>query len=353
MHSNTSNLEKEFFSKLLSDDIIIYHKMYMVDNNISDELLKKYPNSNFIIFLHDSLFKHILTNNDTSKTINTEINFDNFKKYFNKLPINTKYIYFDNNGETSPYPITFELINDWLKVSNYHYFISSRYRRITHSNAIVGLSYLPILYMFWQQNFIKFPMLEYSKPSNPKYNYITYLGQSYKKDKIEGRLELLNMLFDGNLNNIKYKSDGFEITENLFGQGKPAHFWNILNSLSAKIQIIFETIDWQSKHNILQYDIDSYFFTEKIMKCFILPHPYILIVNKKWLNELEEFGFKFPPSTKAETTLELKEVFKNINTNIDLWIDENMEYFEHNQKTLYELSKSINLPHHNFLNKLL
>jgi hypothetical protein len=98
---------------------------------------------------------------------------------------------------------------------------------------------------------------------------------------------------------------------------------------------------------------NSHFFTEKIMKCFILPHPYILIVNKKWLNMLEVFGFKFPSDTKTGSKAGFIEIIKNIQSDIDGWITKTESYFEHNHKRMYEMVNSNDLPHHQFLSKII
>jgi hypothetical protein len=351
------DLDNKFFTSIKTDDIILYRLNYSVSDGMVDNIILTFPNCDYIFILDDTLFKHISTNPlALYNSRNTIENFDNFLKYFEKLPINTKYIYLDNIAE-STFPLTSDLLIKWLNLSNFNYIISSRFRNIIHPHAIVGLSYLPILYMFLRLNFKKFPMLDYSKPSHPKYDFITYLGQSYKSQNRINRYEILKQIFDNDLTNIKYEdNNNFEIAESEFGESKPGHYWNILNSLSAKIQIIFETYPFYSKFegaSINKIDIDEHFFSEKIMKCFILPHPYLLIIHKKWLNSLENYGFKFNESNKCETINEFKHIIKNIKSNIDGWIEENRLYYEHNQHNLYELGNSITLPHHEFLKNII
>ena len=89
------------------------------------------------------------------------------------------------------------------------------------------------------------------------------------------------------------------------------------------------------------------------MKCFVLPHPYLLIVNKHWLNLLEPFGFKFHESSKGDTIKDFQNIIDNIKLDPDKWISDNTPYFEHNQRNLYEISKSIELSHHKILKKLI
>ena len=44
---------------------------------------------------------------------------------------------------------------------------------------------------------------------------------------------------------------------------------------------------------------------------------------------------------------------KEVMEAFDKWISDNTPYFEHNQRNLYEISKSIKLQHHKILKKLL
>ena len=283
-------------------------------------------------------------------------NINNFKEiYFKGFPPTTKYVFLDLNAESllqSP-----EFILDWLNLNNVEtYLISSRLAEIKHPRASVGLEYLPILYMFLQQNFRQFPMLNYSPPSNPKYDFITYLGRDPNDNKRGRRFDIINRMFRNDLHGVKYKDDlELENSVDLFGSGKSGHYWNILNSLSGKIQIIFEScslITTDGSH-VSSADNNAYFFSEKIMKCFILPHPYLLIINKYFLNKLEKFGFKFHESSKADTIKGFVNIMDNIKRDPDKWISENKLCFEHNQRNLYQLSKSIELPHHIILKNLI
>jgi len=279
---------------------------------------------------------------------------DRLKVYFEDLPPSTKYIFLDNNGEQT-YPITGDILLEWLNLSDLStYSISSRYYNLIHPKLINGLIYLPILFMFLQQNFKQFPMLRYSQPSNSENNFITYLGQTGKNIGRNLRYGMLTQFFKNDLTSVDYKEiENFETTTDLYGPGGHGHYWNLLNSLSAKIQIIFETVAFNPTNMIPKLEYEFFFFTEKIMKCFILPHPYLLIVNRIWLEELEKFGFKFNDSTKADTFEDFEKIIENIKSDIDGWIEENRPYFEHNQRNLYEIGNSVDLPHHQFLKQII
>ena len=100
-------------------------------------------------------------------------------------------------------------------------------------------------------------------------NIVKGLGQLHKSDKIKRRLDFLKEIFNNDLSTIKYTSDSFSNERWL---GKESYFWNLLNSLSAKIQLIFETVSpWENWY------ADDW-MTEKTMKCFILAHPYIILL---------------------------------------------------------------------------
>jgi len=288
------------------------------------------------------------------KEAELKIDKDRLGTYFEDLPPSTKYIFIDNNGEQN-YPVTTDVLLEWLNLSELStYAISSRYYNLSHPKLINELTYLPILFMFLQQNFKQFPMLRYSPPSNPENDFITYLGQTEKQEGRSRRYDYLNKIFKNDLTSIDYEEiENFQTTTDLYGPGKPGHYWNILNSLSAKIQIIFETKMFNPTSWIPQTEYEDFFFTEKIMKCFILPHPYLLIVNKIWLEKLEKFGFKFNDSTKAETFEDFEKIIENIKSDINGWIEENRPYFEHNQRNLYEIGNSVDLPHHQFLKQII
>lgn len=341
------NVEIQFMNDNMGSKIVF-------ENNAKIENFQLYDNVLVIIDeIHMQQFvSGFYRNNDLKDDLRVDI--ARIKTYFEDLPSYTKYIYLDNNGEQN-YPMTSDIILEWLNLSELStYAISSRYYKLNHPKLINGLAYLPILFMFLQQNFKQFPMLRYSPPSNPENNFITYLGQTEKNYGRKLRYGMLNKFFKNDLSGIDYKEiENFETTTDLYGPGKPGHYWNILNSLSAKIQIIFETITFTPTNDMPLTEYEHFFFTEKIMKCFVLPHPYLLIVNKIWLEELEKFGFKFNESTKAETFEDFEKIIENIKMDIDGWIEENRPYFEHNQRNLYKLGKSTTLPHHEFFKKIL
>lgn len=359
-------IDSEFYKTLESNNVEIQfmnHHPHCVNIGFTNqETIKNYyaDYNVFVIFDEIIMQSFILSLNrytDSGKLLKEaelKINIDRINSYFEGLPPSTKYIFLDNNGEGN-YPVTTDVLLEWLNLSELStYAISSRYYKLTHPKLINGLTYLPILFMFVQQNFKQFPMLRYSKPSNSENNFITYLGQTEKQYGRNLRYGMLNKIFKNDLTGVDYKEiENFQTTTDLYGPGKHGHYWNILNSLSAKIQIIFETITFNPTNQIPLIEYEHFFFTEKIMKCFVLPHPYLLIVNKIWLEELEKFGFKFHNSSKAETFEDFAKIIENIKMDIDGWIEENKPYFEHNQRKLYELGKSTTLPHHEFLKKII
>ena len=44
---------------------------------------------------------------------------------------------------------------------------------------------------YYRYGFSNFDRLDYSNPSNPKYDFITYLGHHCKEDKRKGRFEIV------------------------------------------------------------------------------------------------------------------------------------------------------------------
>lgn len=359
-------IDSKFYKRLESENVEIqFMNEHPRNLNIGftnqDTIKNYYADYNIAVIFDEIIMQSFVLNlkrygNDDNplKEDELKIDRDRIGVYFEELPSSTKYIFLDNNGEGN-YPVTSDVLLQWLNLSELStYAISSRYYKLNHPNLINGLTYLPILFMFLQQNFKQFPMLRYSPPSNPENNFITYLGQTEKQYGRNLRYNMLNKIFKNDLTSVDYKEiENFQTTTDLYGPGKHGHYWNILNSLSAKIQIIFETRTFNPTTQIPYIEYEEFFFTEKIMKCFILPHPYLLIVNKIWLEELEKFGFKFHESSKGETFEDFEKIIENIKMDMSGWLEKNRPYFEHNQRKLYELGKSINLSHHQFLKQII
>lgn len=307
--------------------------------------------SNIIVIIDEMMFDNISkTGNEFDSSFHTnnemlqkqpDLFFKNFSIFYCRFPKNTKFIHYDNNSEAqqkSAARYSFE----WLEMNPNNYFITSREMSFTHKNMISGLIYLPIIYHFYHDNFYKYPILHTPIPSNTKYDFITYLGQLHKTDKIKRRLDFLKEIFNNDLSTIKYTSDSFS-NERWFG--KESYFWNLLNSLSAKIQLIFETVSpWENWYS-------GDWMTEKTMKCFTLAHPYIILLPPKPLTMLEEYGFKFP--LKCSSIDEYKISIDYIKNNIDEWIEQNTPIFIHNQENFYKMINSTNLPHHIFIQKII
>lgn len=314
----------------------------------SDEFLK--PN-NVVVILDNMMFDCIgKTSHPFNSTehrndyilSNKELFFQNFNDFFEKFPKNTKFILYDNDAE-SVQPIISEFVVDWLETYPSTYFISSRYSKLHHERLIVNLIYLPIIFAFYIQEFYYYPMLEFSSVSNPKYDFITYLGHSAKTEKIKFRYDFLKQVFGESINKVRH-SDLNIIDNDTFGNGRHGHMWNLVNSLTAKVQIIFENASPTTWYY-------GDFCTEKIMRCFLLPHPYILLLNRDVLEKIEQYGFQFP--IKCSTIYEYKNEIQYVCENIDEWIEKNNTIFYNNQINFYNMISSTTLPHHSFLQNIL
>ena len=333
-------------------DLVLYKKNNV--NHISFDSIHTInvsEYSNIIVIIDELMFDNIAktgdltnvsfhNNNDLLKK-HPHLFVENFNKFIKRFPNNTKFIHYGNLSEAEQKPARDHSF-EWLEMSSNNYFITSREPSFRHKNMISELIYLPIIYHFYSDNFYKYPMLDTPIPKNPKYNFITYLGQLHKSDKIQGRLDFLKEIFNNDISKIKYNSDSFS---NELWFAKESYFWNMLNSLSAKIQIIFETVNpWEKWYN------DDW-LTEKTMKCFLLSHPYILLLHPKPLTMLEQYGFKFP--FKCDSIEEYTKQIEYVKNNIDDWIDENQEIFYHNQTNFYKMINSVELPHHSFIEKII
>jgi hypothetical protein len=330
-------------------------------NNLNDYefLIKDFNFENFkniLIILDDVMFDSICK---TSNPFNTDLHnsfkldeiedetfFKNFNIFLKNFPNNTKVILYDNNIEI-PQKSIVKFISKWIEMRDNNYFISSRFDSIAYENSITALVYLPIIFSFYLLNFNRYEKLDYSFPSNPKYNFISYLGNSINVDKINYRFIFLKALLKDKINELKHEKDsnkkiGLKYLVQHKGEG---HYWNLLDVLSAKIQLIFETI-----HPTIKYH-DHYYFSEKTMKLFLLPHPYFLFVHGTALEKLEEFGFKF--SEKCFSHYDFIKTLENLTNDIDGWIEKNNNIFKSNQENLYKIVDSTTLNHHLFLEKII
>jgi hypothetical protein len=338
------------YYKIIDNNFFVKNNIkviYVETQNIHNFISKNYEYyKKIFLFLNESDFYFL--NSTGNLSINTNFN-ENYKSnwdsFLNTLPKNLSVIFLDNSPETL-HPIQMEHIVYFLNSNENTYLISSRCGSINHNRSITNLIYLPLLFSFYQHNFYKYPKLYYSKPSNSKYDFITYLGQGYKTSKIDVRKNELNFFLSYDLSKTKFKEEiGFEINEDNMGPSSPGHFWNLFNSLSAKIQIIFENLFSNQVFD------DYYFLTEKTMKSFITPHPYVLMLDSTIISELENFGFKF--SYKCNSIVDFQNLFNNIKEDIDKWINNNKDDFYHNRDNLFEMASSTELPHHIFLEKIL
>lgn len=344
-------------------DLTFYEKNkieHLKFNSLADyEYLTTFDLENYndvIVILDDVMFDNIYKtsnpfNSELHQTNNTNTNdvdifFNNFQIFFDKFSDNTKFVVYDNNIEI-PQKSIIKFILNWLDMRSKNYFISSRFDSIIHERSITGLVYLPLIFSFYMLNFNRYDKLEYSTPTNPKYNFITYLGNCGNVDKINHRFNFLKAMLRNRIDKLKHENNsnsklGLKYLIQHKGEG---HYWNLLNSLSAKIQLIFETI-----HPTVKYH-DEYYFSEKTMKLFILPHPYFLLVHGTVLEKLEKFGFMF--SEKCFSYYDFTKSFDKMLSDIDKWIEINNKVFEHNQENFYYMINSNNLKHHLFLEKII
>lgn len=314
------------------------------------------PYSNIIVILDDLMFDNICK---TSNPFNSELHYannpniestdnflNNFEIFFKEFSNNTKFVVYDNNIEI-PQKSIIKFISNWLDMRNENYFISSRFDSITHPRSITGLVYLPLIFSFYMLNFNRYDKLDYSSPKNPKHNFITYLGTYGNDDKINHRFNFLKAMLRDRITELKHENNsisklGLKYLLQHKGEG---HYWNLLNSLSSKIQLIFETI-----HPTVKYH-DEYYFSEKTMKLFLLPHPYFLLVHGSVLEKLEQFGFTF--LEKCYSYNDFTKSFTIMLSDIDNWIEKNNNVFESNQENFYLIINSNNLKHHLFLEKII
>jgi hypothetical protein len=326
--------------------------------NKYDDIIKNFNFENFkniIVILDDVMFDNICK---TSNPFNSELHhsyistendkdifFKNFNIFLKNFPNNIKVILYDNNIEI-PQKSIVKFILEWMGMRNENYFISSRFNSIMDKQSMTGLVYLPLIYSFHSLNFNKYDKLDYSTPTKPKYNFITYLGNFENIDKIEYRFNFLKEMLKDKINELKhekYSNSKLGLKYLLPHRGE-GHYWNLLDILSAKIQLIFETIPLTMEYH------DEYYFSEKTMKLFLLPHPYFLLVNGTALNKLEEFGFKFPE--KCFSYDEFITAFTSMLLSVDVWIEKNNKIFEDNQENFYKIINSTDLNHHLFLEEI-
>lgn len=323
---------------------------YQLNEKLWSDIYDKYDG--IFIILDDVFFNKIqsttnpfLKNTKTIDHSHTDT-IKNWKNFINNFNVNVKFIFIDDVPESGF--LDNDIIN-FLNASNRSFVISSRLIGLRHNRLYNNLIYLPVLYSFYHLNFSSFPKLDYSSPTKPKYDFITYLGQTYKTDKIKERLDFLRYILDEDLSNIKYKEyNNFEISEQNMGPHKIGHAWNLINSLSGKIQLIFENMLILPIKTHINQKKNGYFLTEKIMKLFLLPHPYVVFLPNFAINALKKYGFKFSYDGN-----DYKSLLKHIKENINEWIQKNKSDFYHNRDVFYNMVTSTELEHHLILKKII
>jgi hypothetical protein len=330
---------KSFYEKNNFDFFPIY------DFIISKETFNTLINKNYdeydsvlLVFSNLSLTEHLST-----FSVGIETFEESWKNFISSLPNKFKFIFFDDFPER-PNDTVIGL-NNFLNTSDRTFVISQRHGSLIHERAITNLIYLNIISSFYTLHFNEMPKLDYSPPSKPINDFRTYIGIDIdsKKSKREQRLNDIKFILNNDISNLKYKEkDDFKV---FTGFESFSMTWNLLESLNSKIQLIFENMGPSSRFD------DSYNITEKTTKCFYLPHPYILLVHSDVIEKLKMFGFKFSYSCKS--TEDFRELLTEVRSDIDEWIEKNKLDFYHNQDNLFNLVKTHDLPHYDFLNKIL
>ncbi len=323
--------------------------------NQIEQSLKTNNFKNILFFLDDIRFDCIVKtgnpfdlskHDDRSLRENKSVYYDNWQMFSDKLPIDTKFLLFDYNHEAIQAPIE-SWTKEWLEISNKHYCISQRLSSIEHERCLNKLLYLPLINCYYRYGFSNFDRLDYSNPSNPKYDFITYLGHHCKEDKRKGRFETIKTILDNDISTLKYKDDdSMDVGWNGYYDGGNGHYWNLVNSLTAKLQIIFENDDIEKNFT----EGERFYLTEKTLKCFYYPHPYILLLHSTVIDELKKYGFKF--SYGGDNHDYYKDLLLKVKKDINGWIKDNMNDFYHNQDNLYHMINSKKLPHHLFIDKI-
>ena len=354
---------------ILSEEIYNFNKIYFDSLNTNLKFYKQNDDSFYrlnhhsrgqeqyedIIFLFDDLrFDSICKTADfwdiskhNIRNISNDVYKENSKRFADRFGTNWKFVLLDFNNEPIQEPSE-NFTTDWLDLDGRNYCISQRIPNSNHLRLLNGLIYLPLLNCFQKYGYSKFDKLDYSRPSNPKYDFITYLGHKAKVDKRKYRFEVISEILNNDLSKLKYKdSDNMVTGFTAYFDGGNGHYWNLLNSLSAKIRLIFENDDLAKGFNEMQ----NYFLTEKTLKCFYYPHPYILFLHETVLDKLREFGFKFSYNSKFIN--DFKELLTEVKLDIPNWIGKNQDDFNHNQNNLFQMINSKNLPHHLFINDII
>lgn len=316
------------------------NKFFLEKNNINTLSLNSLKSD------LDNLLIESYNKYDSIFVILNESHLDEFFKnetffYTKIIDPKIKFIYLDDAPEAGFHE---EDILNFLSKSDKFYVITSRFVNLKHYRLYNNLTYLPMLFSFHYLNFSNFPKLDYSSPKNPKYNFITYLGIGEGSEvKIKQRFDFLKYILDEDLSSLKYKEyDSLVMSHQHLAPGEMGHVWNLLNSLSAKIQLIFETV-WHDEFNR-----NRYFLTEKIMKLFLLPHPYIVFLPNYIINYLKKCGFKF-----SYDGSDYKSLLMHVKEDIDGWIAKNESDFYHNQIVFYNMVNSTELEHHLILEKII
>lgn len=324
-HENFKKINKLFLEKNNINTLNIISLKYDLDNLLIESYSK-----------YDSIFV-ILNESHLDEFFKNETFF-----YTKIIDSRIKFIYLDDAPEAGFHE---EDILNFLSKSDRFYVITSRFINVKHDRLYNNLVYLPILFSFYYLNFSNFPKLDYSSPKNPKYNFITYLGHSHGSEvKIKKRFDFLKYILDEDLSSLKYKEyDNFVMSHATMGPQRMGHAWNLVNSFSAKIQLIFENM-WHEPGS----NTNGYFLTEKTMKLFLLPHPYIVFLPDFILESLKDYGFKFSYNGN-----DYKSLLMHVKEDIDGWITKNESDFYHNQTVFYNMVNSTELEHHLILEKII
>lgn len=279
------------------------------------------------------------------------------KLILDKIKIKSKIILIDVEGEhwdfkNTSYEDYKKHLDEWLGDNN-HLFISQRFADYKHSNSLTGKLHYSLFYYF--SRFELFFKNETPIPSslNATYDFITFLGKSSESKKI--RFNFLNKIMKNDLKNCKYEH---ETASNQINPESVYYFsdvynifWNIIQSLDGKINIIFETIS-PGEYLTDEVFLNRGFLTEKTLRALITPNPSILLVNPAVINYFNKIGFTFPYKGFSNID-DVKKYIDSIKSyNVIEWCKENISIFENNSNNLWNIMFNPDTDIKKILNKL-
>ena len=337
-----------------SDDLYL-RKKSLTSDSLDLILLSSYPHTTYDdIFIIDKLLKP-----EDILIIDLYSYFNNHNyeltEYISTFKIKFKCVFIDCNGEsysTENYNNFF--IKKLLEYDESIYIILNRpidisNDRLLSNNFITNLLHY---YHILSDNINIHPPIPKLKLAEPHYDFISYISLGSGDHAVDRnwRNDILNKInFLDKLITTPRSFDSLRPIQSEFRKSYDHpisslgsySLFSYIETLNSKIKIVFETENPNEKLE------DKIYFTEKTVKCLISDQPYFLFLNEKLRNELEEYGFKFPYPRDVSGIVQY---ISNIcNGDLNEWILENSNVFEHNTTTFNSIIYSDKLPHINQL----